>query len=77
MKIEDEVFARCQIDTKKLIDYGFKLENGKYSYKLNILDESFRVELTWTSTRQMQGKIIDLAFNEEYVNYRDYTGLLL
>ena len=76
MKIEDEVFARCQIDTKKLLDYGFKLENGKYSYKLNILDNSFRVELTWTRTRQMQGKIIDLAFNEEYVNYRmeEYTG---
>ena len=43
----------------------------------SILNDSFRVELTWTKTRQMQGKIIDLAFNEEYVNYRDYTGLLL
>jgi len=76
MKIEDEVFARCQIDTKKLLDYGFRLENGKYSYTQNILDDSFRVELTWTRTRQMQGKIIDLAFNEEYVNFRmeEYTG---
>lgn len=76
MKIEDEVFARCQIDAKKLLDYGFKMESGEYTYMQNILDDSFRVELTWTKTRQMQGKIIDLAFNEEYVNYRmeDYTG---
>ncbi len=70
MNIEQEIFKRSVINFEKLIPYGFKKENKNYIISKNILDNSFRVDVTITETGTVKGQIIDLSFNEEYTNYR-------
>lgn len=69
MTIEDEVFKRCYVDFKKLIDYGFvKIDN---IYKCSkIFMESFRADIIIDEKGRVSGKIFDLSVDEEYTNFR-------
>lgn len=70
MNIENEIFKKSVIDYNKLIAYGFKKLDKKYILSKNILSDSFRVEVEISNTGVVKGKIIDLSFKEEYINYR-------
>ena len=69
MNIENDIFKKCVILYDKLIPYGFKKIDKKYIISKNILDDTFKVVIE-ISNNVVNGKIYDLAFNEEYTNYR-------
>lgn len=64
--MEETIFNRYSIDENKLLEYGF---NSDYVYTVDILDNSFRVIITYVD-KKITGKIIDLSFDEEYTNFR-------
>lgn len=68
MDIENEIFKRKKPEEEKLILYGFIKNEGKYIYKTKITDN---FEMIVTVNQKVKGKIIDLDFNEEYINFRN------
>ena len=66
MTIEEAIFNRYSIDENKLLKYGF---NSDYVYTVDILDNTFKVIVTYAD-KKITGKIIDLSFDEEYINFR-------
>lgn len=68
MNIEEKIFRKTKVNYEKLIQYGFKFENGNYKYTKKLLD-GFEVCITFENNRVF-GKIIDTNLNEEYINYR-------
>jgi len=68
--IEDEIFKRCRIIPQRLLNYGFIKKENNYIYSKNIMNDSFRMDITVDSKGKLISKIIDLSFNEEYVNHR-------
>ncbi len=70
MNIEQEIFKKCTINFEKLIPYGFKKEEDKYTLSKNILDNSFRVNIEVSENGNISGKVYDLSFDEEYTNFR-------
>lgn len=66
MTIEETIFNRYLIDENKLLEYGF---NSDYVYTVDILDNTFKVIVTYVD-KKITGKIIDLSFDEEYTNFR-------
>lgn len=70
MTVEENIFKRSDLDIEKLLAYGFKKENGKFLYSTNILDDNFRVDIKIDTVGKVKAKIIELAFNEEYNNFR-------
>lgn len=73
MKIENEIFKRCQFDYDRLLDYGFKKEHGQFTYSKEIMNGSFRVDILVTKDGKISGTIYDLSFGEEYTNYRTFS----
>ena len=67
MSLEQDIFQRTKIDFNKLIAYGFQKEYHQYVYIQNILDNSFQVIITINTDEDIHGKMIDLAFHEEYI----------
>ena len=70
MSLEQDIFQRTKIDFNQLIAYGFQKECHQYVYIQNILDNSFQVVITINTDEDIHGKMIDLAFHEEYINFR-------
>ncbi len=70
MNIENEIFKKSVINYGKLIEYGFKKENNEYKISKNILNDSFSINIEISELGVIKVKIYDLAFNEEYVNYK-------
>ncbi len=68
LKFEYDIFKKKVADNEKLLDYGFKYQDGKYIYKVMIMD-NFEVIVT-VLDGFVSSKIMDLDFNEEYINYR-------
>lgn len=66
--IEKELFSHYSIDEKKLMAYGFEPQGHTLIYTLDLAAENFRIVITYD--RALSGKIIDMAFGEEYVNFR-------
>lgn len=66
MTIEETIFNRYSIDENKLLKYGF---NSDYVYTVDILDNTFKVIVTYAD-KKITGKIFDLSFDEEYINFR-------
>lgn len=71
MNFEYDIFKKKKANIKKLLDYGFIKNKRKYIYKEKILD-SFEVVISYKE--EIKGKIIDLDFDEEYINYRLENG---
>ena len=67
--MEEEVFKKCTIDNKKLIDYGFIKENNKYIYSTNIINNTLEVIIE-INNNKIKGKIIDKELDDEYYGYR-------
>lgn len=70
MNIENEIFKKSRIEYDKLISYGFKRIDEYYIISRNILNGSFRVDVEISIDGVIKGKVYDLAFDEEYTNYR-------
>ena len=66
--IEKELFCHYSIDEKKLLAYGFQPEGHTLVYMQDLAAENFRIIITYD--RAISGRIIDLDFGEEYVNFR-------
>ena len=66
--IEKELFGNYSIDEKKLREYGFRPEGSKLIYTRDLPEDHFRIIISYD--RALCGKIIDLSFGEEYVNFR-------
>lgn len=54
-----------KIDYEKLLKYGFKIENKKYIYKTNILDNQFELNVI-ISEKENYSKLIDLEEKTEF-----------
>ena len=67
--IEEEIFKKSIFDNKKLLEYGFTNNNDIYTYKKNILDNTFTIIIT-IKENIIKGKIIDIELDEEYTNFR-------
>lgn len=48
--------------------YGFEPQGHTLIYTQDLAAENFRIVITYD--RALSGKIIDMAFGEEYVNFR-------
>ena len=70
MNIEQEIFKKKNILFDQLIPYGFTKVKDQYFISKNILNDSFRIDVTITAPHTVKGKIYDLSFNEEYPNFR-------
>lgn len=68
MRIEDDIFARYTANKEKLIEYGFCRENDSFVWKSELPDFDFRIIIEYTD--RFSGRLIDLATDEEYINYR-------
>lgn len=66
MTMEETIINRYSIDENRLLEYVF---NSDYVYTVDILDNTFRVIITYVD-KKITGKIIDLSFDEEYTNFR-------
>lgn len=75
MNIE-EIFKRSKVDYNKLINYGFKKEKDNYKYTKLFMNNNFKAIITINKEGIINGKIIDLQFNEEYtnINIDKFTG---
>ncbi len=70
MEIEKEIFKKCIILYNKLVPFGFKKIDNKYILEKEILDKTFLIKVEISDNNKVLGKIYDLSFNEEYVNFR-------
>ncbi len=77
MTIEEKLFSHYDFNDEKLLEYGFKPENGKYTFK-KTLSEDFTIVLECDG-KSLNGRIIDRDLNEEYTNFRlkNATGFSL
>ena len=67
--MEEEIFKKSEINTDKLIEYGFKQINDSYYYEELIVNNNFKVEIIYKNDK-IKGKIIDNEIGEELLNYR-------
>ncbi len=76
MNFEDEIFKKYTVDYEKLLKYGFIKDNNDYKYSKEFMDSNFRADIYITNDGKIKGKVIDLSFDEEYINFRieEQTG---
>ncbi len=70
MTIEEEIFRKTKVNFDKIVKYGFKKENHLYKYSINIINNTFRVDIEINNIGIVKGKVFDLSFKEEYINFR-------
>ena len=69
MDIEKSIFTRCNLNIKKLLDYGFVKENDYYKYQKKFLNEDFLAEII-IKDNNVSGNVYDLVSNCLYTNIR-------
>ncbi len=69
MTIEEEVFKRCSFDNKRLLEYGFIKNNDNYYYEKYFHNNEYVAKLE-VNNNYLDGKVIEVSFNEEYNNIR-------
>ena len=70
--MEKELFSNYSIDEKTLREYGFRADGGTLIYTQDLPQEHLRIIIT--CDRSLTGKIMDLDFGGEYVNFRMDTS---
>lgn len=73
MNIEEKLFKKTIINYNKLLAYGFTKENNTYKYSKPLI-ENLIAYITIDNSQKVTGKIYDLNFNEEYINFRINTN---
>ena len=74
MDIEYELFKKSTFNYPNLIKYGFIKELNGYKYEKNILNNNFKIILK-IKDNKLTSKIIDLNFNDEYLNFKVDSSL--
>ena len=69
MNIEYELFKKSTFNYPNLIKYGFIKELNGYKYEKNILNSNFKIIIN-VKDNKLTSKIIDLNFNDEYLNFK-------
>ena len=69
MTFEEKIFSKYLFNIEKLMEYGFLKVDNSYKYTTYIVDNSFKVEIL-IKDNNVSGKLIDVAFDEEYNNFR-------
>jgi len=69
MDIEKSIFTRCNLNIKKLLDYGFVKENDYYKYQKKFLNDDFLAEII-IKDNNVSGNVYDLVSNCLYTNIR-------
>lgn len=69
MTLEEEIFKKRELNTKKLLEYGFIKNNDYLEYQKLILNNTFEIVIT-VKENKINGKVIDKEFDDEYLNYR-------
>ncbi|MBR1883832.1 MAG: MmcQ/YjbR family DNA-binding protein [Clostridia bacterium] len=70
MEFENEIFSKKKVSFEKLVQYGFKKENNKYTIEKVFMNSEFKAVITVNEEGKVIGKVIDLNFNDEYTNFR-------
>ena len=63
-------FNNSIFNYEKLKSFGFKLNNNTFQYKTSILNNELTLFVFIDENEKIETKIIDNAFNEEYVLYK-------
>ena len=64
-----ELFKKSKCDFRKLLDYGFIMEDSNYKYSHFLID-NLMMEIIISKYGLITFKVIDLIFGEEYTNYK-------
>ena len=72
--IEEEIFKKTKIDWNQLEKYGFQKGNNGYQYSKNIMNDTFQVIVSIDQNGKVQGKVYDISFQAEYLNFRREEG---
>ena len=68
MTLEQLIFRNAQPNFERLSAYGFSQQNDVYHYSQNIMNGSFRADLSISKTGEIYGKVFDLETGDEYAN---------
>lgn len=69
MNIENEIFKKSKFDYDKLFKYGFIDNKKEFLYIKNILNDSFKLEVSIINDK-VSLRVIDLELDEEYLSYK-------
>lgn len=64
----NNIFDNNKINKEKFLNYGFKFENFKYTYKVQLKNKEFFVIFT-ISDKTFSAKVFDSMSNEEYLPF--------
>lgn len=67
MTYEQDIFKQYEVIEEKLIEYGFTRNHEKYQFSKEFMN--FRADIM-VYQGEVSGKVMDLEFDEEYVNFR-------
>ena len=70
----NKIFDNYFFNYERLIKYGFKIENEIFTFKKDILNNSFSIFVYIDVLNNVEVKVLDNAFNEEYVLYKINTS---
>ena len=73
MSFEDDIFKRSCVNFNKLKKYGFIEENDSYKFEKEFLNNEFKAIIIINNSF-VNGKVIDLQTNDEYINFRTNTN---
>lgn len=74
--IEDSIFKQYTPCFAKLENYGFVKNEGRYSFKTCFFQEQFEAVIEISAQGAVQGRVFDIASNEEYalLNVENWQG---
>jgi len=75
MTIEDEIFKRYSVNFEKLVKYGFQKIKDEYSFVKLFHNDEFRAEIIITKSGIIQGKVIEIENNDEFLPLRIESAL--
>lgn len=70
LEIEDEILGNLKPVKQRLLKYGFQEKDGQLVFTKKIINGDFSVKISIAPTGQVTGHIFDLAFGDEYTNFR-------
>lgn len=70
MTIEQEIFASYRVNIDKLLEYGFDCFPPIYTYSIDFMNGEFTALITIDEKGEIRGKVMEKAFNEEFVQIR-------
>lgn len=70
MTIEQEIFTSYRVEKNKLQEYGFESLSNVFIYSKDFLNGEFKAQIVVDENGNVNGKVIENAFNEEFAQLR-------